>query len=113
MVMMKGLEAMNRGKVGHPYRLMDRYVEFLAVPRYLFSMPYRRLEGFTRRLHRLVPKIPSATIRLDPSPYEPLHRADGPLVIAVDSTGIRVHRLVDGLRGAMGGRNATSRSTSL
>jgi len=26
-----GLEAMNRKKVGHPYRLMNRYVEFLAL----------------------------------------------------------------------------------
>jgi len=40
------LEAMDRGKVGHPYRLMDRYVEFLAVVRYLFFRPYRQLEGF-------------------------------------------------------------------
>jgi len=29
---------------------------------------------------------------LDLSPYEPLQRANGPLVIAVDSTGVRVHR---------------------
>ena len=39
------LEAMNRKKVGHPYRLMDRYVEFLAVPRYLFSTPYSSLRA--------------------------------------------------------------------
>jgi len=32
------------------------------------------------------------TIRLDLSPYEPLQRADEPLVIAVDSTGVRVHK---------------------
>ena len=31
-------------------------------------------------------------MRLDLSPYEPLRRSDGPLVIAVDSTGVRVHR---------------------
>jgi len=34
-----GLEAMNRKKVGNPYRLTNRYVEFLAVLRYLFFMP--------------------------------------------------------------------------
>jgi len=94
------LEAMNRKKVGHPYRLTNRYVEFLAVVRYLFCFPYRQLEGFTKGLHRLVPKLPSADysglrrriLKLDLSPYEPLRRADGPLVIAVDSTGVRVHR---------------------
>jgi len=48
------LEAMNCKKVGRPYRLTDRYVEFLAVVRYLFFMPYRQLEGFTRGLSRYV-----------------------------------------------------------
>jgi len=51
-------------------------------------------------LHRLVPKLPSADysglrrriLNLDLSPYEPLQRADGPLVIAVDSTGVRIHK---------------------
>ena len=42
------LEAMNRKKVGHPYRFTNRYVEFLVVVRYLFSTPYRQLEGFTK-----------------------------------------------------------------
>jgi len=40
------LEAMNRKKVGRPYRLTNRYVEFLAVVCYLFFMPYRQLEGW-------------------------------------------------------------------
>jgi hypothetical protein len=33
------------------------YVVFLAVVRYLFSIPYRQLEGFTRALHRLIPRL--------------------------------------------------------
>jgi len=51
---------MNRGKVGRPYMLTERYVEFLAVICYLFCLPYRQLEGFTRALNRLVPRLPSA-----------------------------------------------------
>ncbi|MEM1545116.1 MAG: transposase [Candidatus Methanomethylicia archaeon] len=35
--------------------MTGRYVEFLTVVRYLFSMPYRQLEGFTRALNRLIP----------------------------------------------------------
>ncbi|MEM2193248.1 MAG: hypothetical protein QXY40_04840 [Candidatus Methanomethylicia archaeon] len=38
---------LNIGKVGHPFKLTVRYVEFFMVVRYLFSMPYRQLEGFT------------------------------------------------------------------
>ena len=46
---------MNRGKVGRPYMLTKRYVEFLAVVHYLFCFPYRQLKGLTRALNRLVP----------------------------------------------------------
>ena len=54
------LKNMNRGKVGHPYTLTESYIEFLSILRYLFVMPYRQLEGFTRALTRFVPKLPSA-----------------------------------------------------
>ena len=37
------LTALNIGKVGRPFKITFRYVEFLTVVRYLFSMPYRRL----------------------------------------------------------------------
>jgi hypothetical protein len=51
------LSLLNLGKVGRPYRVTYMYVMFLAVVRYLFSMPYRQLEGFTRALHRLIPRL--------------------------------------------------------
>jgi len=51
------LSLLNLGKVGRPYRVTYMYVVFLAVVRYLFSMPYRQLEGFTRALHRLIPRL--------------------------------------------------------
>lgn len=94
------LKAMNGDKVGRPYALTNRYMEFLSVVRYLFVMPYRQLEGFTRSLNRLVPKLPSADysglrrriLRLDLSPYEDLKGSDEPIAISVDSTGVRVHR---------------------
>ena len=94
------LRAMNHEKVGRPYILPERYMEFLSVVRYLFVMPYRQLEGFTRALDRLIPMIPSADysglrrriLRLDLSPYEDLKGSNEPIAIAVDSTGISVHR---------------------
>jgi hypothetical protein len=46
---------LNDGKVGRPFKIT---IVFLAVVRYLFSMPYRQIEGFTRALHRLVPRLP-------------------------------------------------------
>jgi hypothetical protein len=96
----ENLRRENAGKVGRPYTLTARYVEFLMAVRLLFAMPYRQLEGFTRGLHRLVPKLPSADyaglrrriLKLDTTPYQALSEADGPITIAVDSTGIRVHK---------------------
>jgi len=52
------LSIMNKGKVGRLFKLTDGYVEFLMVVRCLFSMPYRQLEGFTRALSRLIPRLP-------------------------------------------------------
>jgi hypothetical protein len=48
------LSLLNCGKVGRPYRVT--YM-FLAVVRYLFNIPYRQLEGFTRALQRLIPRL--------------------------------------------------------
>jgi len=42
------LRTMNDGKVGRSYTLPDRYMEFLPVVCYVFVMPYRQIEGFTR-----------------------------------------------------------------
>ena len=99
------LGRMNRGKVGRPYVLTERYVEFLAVVRYLSCFPYRQLEGFTRALHRLVPRLPSADysglrrriLGLNLSLYKSLRLSDEPVVIAVDSTGVRVHKAGGGV----------------
>jgi hypothetical protein len=74
------LSVMNDGKVGRPFKITYGYIVFLAVVRYLFSMPYRQIEGFTRALHRLVPRLPTVDyswirrriLMLDLSPYESL-----------------------------------------
>lgn len=93
------LRAMNRGKVGRPFTLTYSHIVFLAVVRYLFGFPYRQLEGFSRALNRLIPKLPSAdysglrrrVLGIDLSPYESFE-GSGDIVIAVDSTGVRVHK---------------------
>jgi hypothetical protein len=79
------------------------YVMFLAVVRYLFNMPYRQLEGFTRALHRLIPRLPPVDyswvrrriLRL----YMSLSGYGGPVSIAVDygrrKRYIKIHFTVD------------------
>jgi IS5 family transposase len=94
------LQAMNQGKTGPPYRLANSYIQLLSTIRHLYSMPYRQLEGFTRSLHRLVPQLPQGdysglrrrTLALNIDPYSALKEAEEPIAIAVDSTGVKVHR---------------------
>jgi hypothetical protein len=94
------LSLLNDGKVGRPFKITYGYIVFLAVVRYLFSMPYRQIEGFTRALHRLIPRLPPVDyswirrriLRLDLNPYKSLRGCDGPVVMAVDSGGVSVHK---------------------
>lgn len=93
------LKSMNRCKEGRPFTLTSSHIMFLAVVRYLFGLPYRQLEGFSRALNRLLPRLPSADysglrrriLEVDLSPYIDFEGSDD-LVIAVDSTGVRVHK---------------------
>jgi hypothetical protein len=92
---------MNRRKRGRPYRIAESYVRFLAVIRYLFSLGYRQLEGFTRSLERVSPILPV----IDYSwirrrivwlgeylvGYN-LRSVNDPVVIVLDSTGVKVCR---------------------
>jgi IS5 family transposase len=94
------LKTMNKGRRGRPYLLANTYVELLSAVRYLYQMPYRQLEGFTRSLHTLVPALPPGDysglrkriLRLPVDPYRSLKETEEPVTIAVDSTGIKVQK---------------------
>ena len=97
----KELENMNEGRPGPRYKLAASYIQLLATIRYLYEMPYRQLEGFTRALHRLAPTTPTRAdysgirkwiLRLPVDPYRDLKETNEPVTIAVDSTGISVHK---------------------
>ena len=85
--------------MGRPFTLTSSYVHFLAVVRYLFSMPYRQLEGFARALGNIV-GIPSGgytglrrrILELDVPPYADLIGSNEPMTIALDYTGVKVHK---------------------
>jgi len=49
----KELKTMNKGRRGRPYLHANTYIQLLSVIRYLYGLPYRQLEGFTRVLHNL------------------------------------------------------------
>ena len=94
------LNALNQGKVGRPFTLTDSHVKFLSIIRYVFAMPYRQLEGFNRALCSLVPGIPSADysglrrriMRLDMSLFVKKRISEESIVLAIDSSRVRVHK---------------------
>ena len=94
------LKTINKGRRGRPYLLANTYVKLLSAVRYLYQMPYRQLEGFTRTLHKLVPALPTGDysglrIRILSQPVDPYRGLRGstePVSIAVDSTGIKVEK---------------------
>lgn len=96
----KELEEMNKGRPGPRFRIANSYIQLLAAVRYLFQMPYRQLEGYTRALNRLVPELPQADysgirkriLRLPVDPYESLSESSDPVTIALDSTGVKVEK---------------------
>ena len=94
------LERMNFGKRGRPFSIADTYVRFLVVVRFLFQMGLRQVEGFSRALSKLVPRLPSIDyswfrrrmLRLDLTPYQSLKSYYGSIAIAVDASGVSVHK---------------------
>ena len=96
----KELETMNKGRPGPRYKHANSIINLLAAVRYLFQMPYRQLEGYTRALHRLVPQLPPADysgirkriLRLNVDPYRFLSESSDPVTIALDSTGVKVEK---------------------
>jgi len=94
------LETMNSHKRGPHYRMTNTYIQLLAIIRYIYQMPYRQLEGFTRALNRLVPTAYTADysgirkriLRLPVDPYRHLGESNGPVTIALDSTGVKVEK---------------------
>ncbi len=98
----KELEAMNKHKVGRPYQLTNDYAIFLALIRYMLDMPYRQLEGFTRALNRLIPVLKPVdyswirekilSMKIDYRQYIGSSNSNEPFIIALDSTGVKVHK---------------------
>jgi hypothetical protein len=90
------LGAMNGGKRGRPYDFPESMMRFLAAVRQILRMQYRQMEGFLRGMSRVVAKVrpPDYTTlwwRIACMELEiPVPRGDGPVVVAIDSTGVKV-----------------------
>ena len=93
---------MNKNKNGHPYRYPETFIQFSGLAYSFLHLPYRQLEGFLSALSGFVPDLRSADYTTlwqritnlelnNPIP-------DNEIVVAVDSTGMKVTSRGDWMR---------------
>ena len=85
---------MNHGKVGEPYDYPDSFIQFLGYMRAYFHLPYRQTEGVViSHASTKFPGIPHySTIsrRINKLEIKINEKLGNDIVIALDSTGIKV-----------------------
>lgn len=90
----KELEIMNKGKVGEPYFYPSSFLQLLGYMRIYFHLPYRQTEGVVKaHAGNKVPSIPHySTInrRVNRLDIRIKESVGNDIVIAIDSTGIKV-----------------------
>ena len=88
------LDKMNDGKVGEPYHYPESFIQLLGYMRAYFHLPYRQTEGVVKaHAGKKVPSIPDySTIsrRVNKLDIKINERIGNDLIIALDSTGIKV-----------------------
>lgn len=100
------LKGANDGKVGEPYHYPESFFRLIAFVRLLFHLPYRQTEGFTIFLSKHIDglTVPDySTInrrinRLGIDLEDSLIKSNGPVSIAVDASGVKVHNGGDWIR---------------
>lgn len=96
------LEKMNEGKVGRPYRYPEGFVQFAALWYEFFNLPYRQLEGALRKLGELIPKLQVSDYSRLCRRFKDLEigipETEDEIVVAVDSTGVKVTNRGEWLR---------------
>lgn len=94
----RDLAQMNDGKVGRRYAFPDPFIQQLMMLHIIFRVSYRSLEGMVRGLARYIPLLPPidyTTIwkrgtKFDINLSDTITKSDEPVVIAIDSFGIKV-----------------------
>lgn len=87
------LERMNEGKEGASFRYPESFIQLLGYMRAYFHLPYRQTEGVVKAHAKKVPSIPDYSTlcrRVNSLDIRINEKAGNDIVIALDSTGIKV-----------------------
>jgi hypothetical protein len=96
------LRAMNKGKNGRPYIYPNTFIQFCGLMYAFLHLPYRQLEGYLQALSGFIPGLRSANYTtlwqriVELKLNVPMPEND--IVVAVDSTGIKVTNRGDWIR---------------
>lgn len=94
----KDLAQMNDGKVGRRCVFPEPFIQYLMMLHIVFSVSYRSLEGMARKLASYIPMLPPIDfttiwkrgIKFDINHSDTIAESSDPVVIAIDSSGIKV-----------------------
>jgi len=100
------LARMNAGKHGRPFQYPEPFIAWMTCIHVFLQMPYRQMEGFVRKLASFIPFLRAADYttlfrriqRLDLSLRVAPELLAEDVIIAVDSTGIKVTNRGEWLR---------------
>lgn len=100
------LNSMNHCKEGHPYEYPDTFFRWINLLKSVFRRPFRQLEGFLKGLSKYmpIPFVPNfRTIhrrlqKLGLNLIQDFTNPDNNMVIAIDSSGIKVANRSDWIR---------------
>lgn len=87
------LSQMNFGKVGEPYCYPESFIQLLGYMRAYFHLPYRQTQGVViahARKLRNIPHFSTINKRLNKLEIDINEKVGNDIVIAVDSTGIKL-----------------------
>ncbi len=111
-----GLARANRGKVGNPFTYPDALFAVAWVLRFLFSIPYRTIEGLLGTLGTFAKfPVPGYTTiwrrckTVDLEEWLPQRPTAGPVAIAIDASGLKVVNSGEWLRKKWGDETKTRR----
>jgi hypothetical protein len=89
------LERMNQGKIGEPYHYPESFVQLLGYMRAYFHLAFRQTEGVVVKAHAKsipssIPDYSTISRRVNKLDIKINERLGNDIVIALDSTGIKV-----------------------
>ncbi len=100
------LEKMNLGKIGRRFEYPDKFIRWTALVYHAMNIPYRTLQGFLRKLSEYITRLKSADYttlfrrikKVSINLIDTIHKRTENVVVAVDSSGIKVTTRGDWIR---------------